>query len=526
MIVSNDSIKSEYKNVYKETLEKINFPIFQRGYTWKKEQVENILNDIEKLIYEDPKTRATKQLYLLDFVWYYENGFKKYADGQQRVTSLNILILCINEYIAEHKLNLPLLAQFQFTYDDEETQEKYDKFFNEGKRTTAPFGNVYKRMKKFVDDYHIYIEDIVNVIKNNIYVYLKQAANADDAFAIFTQSNSGGKPLSKDDVIKTTIKQYARKYGLSVDGYNFKDIRNLVISYYKLKVGGNFSNLAIMSFLNEEIVKDYKSFKVFCDYLNMVKDINKHSIYNIVSYIEKGQLLNIIYAFAIQGVNVTAKREYIEKVLFPLCLMSIVWKIKKINPGGVALSLFNEILSAINNKKSANDICDMIIKFITDNPDICKISSNDFANGLGYDMDSKVKKALFVMDIVKNNTSGYLNVSSIDLEHIYPQNPCTDWVLNGWTGNAEEQQKIAGSIGNCMLLSQAVNRKIQNKYITNKVVEYNRIIPMDKMLQTPLNTVDFKKLEEDREKYIFQRQRDIAKYIQEDFYFGKVLIVD
>ena len=173
MIISNDSISLEYKNLYAETTNVINFPIFQRGYTWKKEQTENLIEDILTLVYESPSVRKTKQLYLLDFIWYEEDGVKKIADGQQRGVTLNILMLCINEYIENNKLPITPLKLFDFVYDDDEIQAKYQKFFGDKKRTTAPFGNVYKTMTKFVADYSKYIEDIIDVIKNNIFVYFK-----------------------------------------------------------------------------------------------------------------------------------------------------------------------------------------------------------------------------------------------------------------------------------------------------------------------------------------------------------------
>ena len=202
MIINNNSVLLEYKNIYSKTIEDLYFPIFQRGYTWKKEQTQSLLNDIINLAYESPDNRKNKQIYLLDFIWYYENGHIKIADGQQRIITLNILIICLNEYIKNNNLSVSLLNEFSLFYDDDEMQNKYYKFYNDKKRSTAPFSNVYKAMVEFVEQYHMYIEQIKDVIENNIFVYLKYSSNVDDAFAVFTQINSGGKPLSKDDVIK------------------------------------------------------------------------------------------------------------------------------------------------------------------------------------------------------------------------------------------------------------------------------------------------------------------------------------
>lgn len=528
MVISKDSVQIEYTNVYGETCSPIIFPIFQRGYSWKKEQTQNMLDDIMALAYEPVETRKEKQFYLLDFIWYEENGIKKIADGQQRIVTLNILIRCINEYLEKSKLPFELLQTFDLSYDNEDAQRKYEQF-NTQKKKTAPFTGVYKYFTKFIERYVDYLPEIIDIIQNNIFVYLKKAKNVDDAFEIFKQINSGGRPLTKDDIIKTTLVQYSNKYDLSLSNFQFKDVKNLIISYYKLLEGNtssNFDNLAIMSFMNEHIVNSKSAFREFYDYLQAVKNINTHSIFYVIQYLTKKQLLSVLYILGLKKIDVSQKREYLEEVLLPLCLISVIWKIKKTNPGGVASSLFVKVIDAIKDDKTSSGIRSEIINFVGENADICKITLSDFAEGLDADLDQKAKKALLIMDIIQSNTSGILNVPAINLEHIFPQNPSDDWVLNGWTGNAEEAAELADNIGNYMLLCEAVNKKIQNKYITYKRVEYDRIIPMDVMLQTPINTVDFEKFEDEKDRYIKNRQFAIAKAIQQNFFFGKMLIID
>ena len=91
-------------------------------------------------------------------------------------------------------------------------------------------------------------------------------------------------------------------------------------------------------------------------------------------------------------------------------------------------------------------------------------------------------------------------------------------------GQHEAGKKLCNNIGNLILLCESVNKKIQNEYITDKVDEYKKIISKDIILQTKMNTVDFKKFEEKRDKYIFDRAKLIANSIMTDLPFGKVLI--
>lgn len=528
MVISKDSVHLEYKNIYCETSSPISFPIFQRGYTWKKEQTQNLLEDIMLLAYEPNEIRKGKQFYLLDFIWYEENGVKKIADGQQRIVTLNIFIRCINEYLEKSSLPFEPLRTFDLSYDDEDAQKKYEQF-NIQRKNAAPFTGVYKYFTNFIENYKDYVPAIIDVIQNNIFVYFKKAKDIDDAFEIFKQINSGGRPLTKDDIIKTTLVQYSNKYDLSLSDFQFKDVKNLIISYYKLlerNTSSNFDNLAIMSFMNKNIVNNKAAFKQFYDYLQAVKNINTHSIFYVIQYLTKTQLLNVLYILGLKNIDVSQKREYLEEVLLPLCLISVIWKIKKTNPGGVASSLFVKVIDAIKADKTATGIRSEIINFVNENADICKITLSDFTEGLDANLDRKAKKALLIMDVIQSNTSGILNVPAINLEHIFPQNPSDDWVLNGWPGNSEEAAELADNIGNYMLLCEAVNKKVQNKYITYKRAEYDRIIPMDVMLQTPINTVDFERFEEEKDRYIRNRQFAIAKAIQQNFFFGKMLITD
>ena len=253
--------------------------------------------------------------------------------------------------------------------------------------------------------------------------------------------------------------------------------------------------------------------------------MNKLPIYNVISYINKVQLLSVYYGLGLKGIDLSKRGKYIDKVLLPLCLMCIIWKMKKINPGGIAKSLFTDMLKAINSNQSVDNIESILLDFVTKNQDICKIGIAEFSNGLNS-LDFNSKKSLLIMDVIHHNTSGNINVSSVDLEHIYPQSPSTEWLKNGWPGDEESKQLLIDDIGNYMLLCESVNKKIQNKYISEKVIEYNRIIPKDVVLQTPLNTVNFKLFEQKRDLYIKDRHERIALGIMNNFNCGRLLIID
>ena len=520
MLITKDSVEMEYINAFELRKKEIYLPIFQRGYSWSEKQVLTLLEDISSCIYE-----PTKQLYLLDFIWYDESGKFKLADGQQRLMTLNIMCRCINNVIIEKNLIIDQIEAFNIRYDGDDNQKKYEKFL-EGK-IVAPYKKVYLKLEKYILENIEYIERIIYVLKNQIYVFLKKTDSVDSAFEIFKQINTGGKPLSKDEIIKTVLAQYSQRYKIRIEG-KMKDIKKLISSYHKLITtnwSGNFDNLAIMTFLNASIINTKENFEKFANYLNTVARLNELSIYHIISYLNRSQLIDIIYILGIKGINPEDNRDWLEKVLLPLCLLSVVMTMQKVNPGGVIVRLYQEIIRCIKGNKGYNEAQRILLDFISENKEICKIPYELFEEKLGsQELAPSIKKAILIMDVVVSNTSGRLNVSSINLEHIYPQNPKIKWQTEGWPVTRPEQLAVIHNIGNQFLLNGVVNKSIKNDYIDKKVVEYKKIMHRDRFLKTVINDVDFERFEREQIRYVKERQKLIAKGVHEHFPFGRVLI--
>ena len=227
---------------------------------------------------------------------------------------------------------------------------------------------------------------------------------------------------------------------------------------------------------------------------------------------------------AMKHININTNHEYMLKVMVPLCMMSIVLTLNGGSPTTFRY-LLNEIVSDIKSGTSVEQINGKLIDKINADTTTWQIHINDFTTKIGDVATSRgIKKALLILDVICRNISGTVNVNTINLEHIYPQNPDSEWARNGWPSHRESQKELIDNIGNYLLLCEEVNKSVQNQYITHKVSKYSEIIARDILLQTPINTIDFEEFMDSQEAYIKTRTQKIAKLIQAGLPLGRVLI--
>lgn len=520
MLIKKNTVKSDYINLYSLNKEKIGIPIFQRFYDWKEKEIIQLKEDLLNLI-----DNKDIQLYLLDFIYYKEDVFFKIADGQQRIVTINNLILAIQNVAYDNNIKIDEIRLFDISYDVSSNDEKYKDHFN--KYPKAPFKKVYLDFYKFIKNNINRINDFIDIIKNNIYVFIKKCDNPDDAFKIFQQINTGGKPLTKDEVIKTALDQYSLQYDIRIETNKIKDIRQSLLSYYKFTSNNyekNFDNMEIITFLKENVTKNKDTFLNFVNTIQIFNETKDNPFKYVVSYINRNTIMDVLNILSIKKIRIDNDLKYRNKVIIPLCMMSIILTLNGGSPTNFRY-LLNEVISKIKNSEKPEKIGEYLIEKINNDSTTWTIRFDDFKNKLGdISTPRSLKKALLIIDVICRNVSGFINVDSINLEHIYPQKPDFEWSEKGWPSSSNEQKELIDNIGNYLLLSAEINKKIQNKYITLKIERYKEIMAKDNILNTQINNVNFSYFIEKQKLYIFERQNNIAKLIQDTFPFGRVLI--
>ena len=521
MLVNEGQLTERYINVYSLHESKIGVPIFQRFYDWKEKQTDALLDDLLNVA-KDP----SRQIYLLDFIYYEDGGKINLADGQQRVVTINLLMKAINDHIQSAGLDIQPLDLFDISYDIQQYDKKYRNcFFN---YPVAPFKKNYLYFEKWISENEELLPRIIDAIKNNIFVFVKKTASIDDAFNVFQQINTGGKSLSKDEVISSTVSQFADIYHIPVEA-KVKELKKMISAYYKYLYSsnaGDFDTLSIMSFLRKDVVATREQFQKFARTLNVLNSLSDNPIASVINYINRPQLFDILNIMGMEHIDIFRQAGYLSLVMSPLCLLSIVMTMKKANPGGIIKTLYSSVIDLVKSHQSPITIGACISRFINDNPEICKIGYRDFEKALGSpEIKMGIKKAILIIDVIMRNTTSTLNVNAVNLEHIYPQKPDDQWAIEGWPTSRDDQRLLIDNIGNFMLLNEEVNKRIKNRYIDYKRPEYDRIWPNDLSLQTTMNTVDFDRFKNEKGAYIQIRQKEIARLVYETFKLGNVMIV-
>lgn len=76
-------------------------PSYQRGYRWESEQVKDLLQDLEEFVSSDENNYYLQPLVVRPIEWFNTDGKKEEVwevlDGQQRLTTLLLLLRCLNE---------------------------------------------------------------------------------------------------------------------------------------------------------------------------------------------------------------------------------------------------------------------------------------------------------------------------------------------------------------------------------------------------------------------------------------------
>jgi uncharacterized protein with ParB-like and HNH nuclease domain len=174
-------------------------PAYQRGYRWN-EEVKMLLNDIHEI--EEGKNYSLQPIVVKKLG---DNKFEL-IDGQQRLTTIYIILKYIKEFLPKSQLKFTIDYQtrknsrkflesidFKISANDTNIIDEY--FFNEATKTIVDWFGAQ-------DDESQTAIELSSKLNRKIRVIWYEVDTAEDSVALFTRLNIGRIPLTNAELVK------------------------------------------------------------------------------------------------------------------------------------------------------------------------------------------------------------------------------------------------------------------------------------------------------------------------------------
>ena len=259
-------------------------PSYQRGYRWSTNEVKDLLNDISEFtprIVDDESNEKTWYCLQPIVVKKRENGQFEVIDGQQRLTTIYLILYYINQgYVEDRRMKL-----FDLHY---ETRENSTSFLQDLTKETNDESNIdfyhisnaYKTICDWFSNPSFNINDFESKFKFHSKVIWYESAEY-EPIAIFTRINIGKIPLTNAELIKA----------LFLNSSNFDKKKNDKIRLKQLEISSEWDyieqslqNNRFWYFLNGNNVTTNRIEFIF-ELINDEKDYNDD--YSIFTFFNK-----------------------------------------------------------------------------------------------------------------------------------------------------------------------------------------------------------------------------------------------
>lgn len=231
MSKDDHKIDADDRNVFEVLNErKYTVDYFQREYSWEQKHIEQLVTDLTSTfldVYEegDPRTSVEhyNNYYLGPFVVSSRDGMKSIIDGQQRLTSLTLFLIYLNNLQKELGGNEsiePLVfsekyGEKSFNIQVDERKKCLEKLFLEGFYEVQPDDDesTVNMKERYADIGEAFPEEIkgnafpyfLDWLKYNVILVEITAYSDDNAYTIFESMNDRGLNLTSTEMLKGYI---------------------------------------------------------------------------------------------------------------------------------------------------------------------------------------------------------------------------------------------------------------------------------------------------------------------------------
>lgn len=474
-------------------------PVYQRMYSWDIKHCQQLLEDILKAGKNQVHAHFIGSIvYVADGV-YGANNSLLVIDGQQRLTTITLLLIALRDFLGEEKEILEKFSSRKIhnrylVNRDEVGEKQYKLLLSENdkdtlialvdKDKTPPkesskkiqenFAFFQNKIQELQDDEALKI--LCKGIEKLMIVYVSLERDKDNPQLIFESMNSTGKDLSQADLIRNYILmglepnlqtrlygKYWRAMEQDFGQENYEKFFNAFVRHYLTIKSGEIPNIA----------KVYESFKEYHQNNNaemevLLQDMKKYCEYFCFIAFKKEQDCELKNAFCnlLELQNDTA---------YPLLLALY----EDYANARLSKEDFKEIVSLIESYIFRRAICEIptnslnktfasFIKFIDKNSYMQSVKAHFLLlkSYARFPLNEEFKNALRRKDIYSFNKKSYLltrlenykrkekiSANEYTIEHIMPQNPnlSKEWQKDLGEHYKEIQEKYLHTLGNLTL---------------------------------------------------------------------------
>ena len=498
-------------------------PLHQRTYTWKKDQWEELFDDIAQL--SDGETHFLGSIVVIPDQLKLGVNFFQIQDGQQRLATIVIFISVLRDLAEEEKIpgsyqdylyakdyNGNLIPRLQLSKLDNNAlmcileKKRW--------RSSHPISDCYayfqNRIKKdFQNNLEGAIRELWSKLLERVYLVHINAFNDFNAFQLFETLNDRGLELSAVDLIKNFILQKVSSDELKLKECvslwtemfeNVRDIepikffRRYMLSSFKGKVSEKRLNKTLRSIIEKE---KWDREKI----LNFVKDLNQKSI--IYSHIHRAdfqdaieinknlqdlQLVEVSPSYTLLlklfpfYENAILSKENIIEVLEMIESFHIRWGICG-QSTSILDTIYNEICYDLSTTSNSTDSTEILLSIMSKLDSEIKTNVDDtvfrdnFFKRTFKTSERRTKYILWRLSKPTGETT--ININEIQTEHIMPQTLSNDWIkyLKDKTNLSENEiiekyKEYADRIGNLTIIKGKWNKGMSNRLFEDKKKDY------------------------------------------------------
>lgn len=516
-------------------------PIYQRVYSWEKEQCEQLWDDIIKIGGNDQMNGhfIGSILYVLDGNT--PSSPLLIIDGQQRLTTITLLLIALRNHLSDEvkreKIESYLInsnkdgdKKFRLILSESDKDTLLSLMDKNKRKPSEPSVKImenFKLFEKWISENTDKLETIFKGLEKLMIVYIALDKEKDDPQLIFESMNSKGIELTQTDLIRNYIIMETETEEKQKDFYNgywrameedFKQNKTLfdrfVRHYLTIKTGeipnikkvyGAFKDYQQKEGIEiEDLLKDLQK---YCGYFCQIafkkeadKDLNK-----ALSFLVDLEM-DVVYPLLLElysdySDGVLSKQDFIPIIALTesyLCRRAVC---------GLGSNGLNKIFPSFTKKIDKKQYLKSVEKHFGSLKGKQRFPNNDEFKDLFITIDFyHFKKIKYFLERLENfDTNEPVNTEKCNTEHIMPQTLTPEWQKDLGENFEAIHEKYLHTIGNLTLTGY------NSKYSNNSFREKRDMEKGFKQSSLKLNQ-SLKNLESFGEKEIEKRASDLADW--------------